>query len=68
MDFLAPLLTQDRQLTVELMGPASREPDDAAEKDSPVPTVFKAVEALLKGFEIPALIIGWSTVAKPPQG
>ena len=53
MDHLAPRLTADRQLTEELMVWASREPEDEGEKDTPEPTVFKAVEALLKGIEIP---------------
>jgi hypothetical protein len=31
----------------------SREPDNGAEKDTPELTVFKAVEAVLKGIEVP---------------
>lgn len=53
MDYLAPHLTADRCLNAELMVPASREPEDESEKDTPEPTVFKAVEALVKGIEIP---------------
>jgi hypothetical protein len=53
MDYLAPHLTVDRCLNAELMVPASREPEDKGEKDTPEPTIFKAVEALLKGIEIP---------------
>jgi len=53
MDYLAPHLTSDRRLDAELIVPASREPADDAEKDSPEPSIFKAVEALLKGIEIP---------------
>jgi len=32
---------------------ASREPEHEAEKDTPELTVFKAVEAVLKGIEVP---------------
>lgn len=53
MDYLAPHLGADRRLNPQLMVPASREPEDEAEKDGPEPSVFKAVEALLKGIEIP---------------
>lgn len=53
MDYLAPHLSADRCLNAELMVSASREPEDAAEKDTPEPTLFKAVEALVKGIEIP---------------
>ncbi|MBK9956505.1 MAG: hypothetical protein IPP18_15695 [Rhodocyclaceae bacterium] len=31
---------------------ATREPEDEAEKDTPESTIFKAVEALLKGIEV----------------
>lgn len=53
MDYLAPHLTADRRLTAGLMVAASREPEDEREKDNAEPTIFKAVEALLKGIEIP---------------
>jgi hypothetical protein len=53
LDYLAPMLTVDRCLTETLMAPATLEPADEAEKDSPEPSVFKAVEALLKGIEVP---------------
>jgi hypothetical protein len=53
MDFLCSYLTADRCLTADLMVPASREPENEAEKDNPEPTIFKAVEALLKGIEVP---------------
>lgn len=53
MAYLAPHLTKDRQLSDKLMGPASREPRNEEEKDTPEPTIFKAVEVLLKGVEIP---------------
>ncbi len=53
LDYLAPHLTADHCLTRGLMDPASREPEDESEKDTPEPSIFKAVEALLKGIEIP---------------
>lgn len=53
LDYVAPQLTADGRLTRGLMGPASREPEDEAEKDNPEPSIFKAVEALLKGIEVP---------------
>jgi hypothetical protein len=40
-------------LSDTLLGPATREPADEAEKDNAEPSVFKAVEALTKGIEIP---------------
>lgn len=42
-----------RFLTRELMAAATVEPTDKAEKDNLNPSVFKAVEALTKGIEIP---------------
>ena len=53
MDFLAPRLVEGNKLTKELMVEASREPDNECEKDTPEPSVFKVVEALTKGIEIP---------------
>ena len=53
MDYLAPHLSADRRLDAELMVWASREPENEGEKDTPEPTIFKAVEVLLKGIEIP---------------
>ena len=53
LDFMAPYLTADRRLTSELMAAASREPMDEGEKDTPEPTIFKAMETLLKGIETP---------------
>lgn len=53
MDFLAPRLVDGNRLTTELMVEATREPDDEAEKDTPDPSVFKVVEAITKGIEIP---------------
>ncbi len=53
MDYLAPRLSANRRLDAQLMVHACREPEDEREKDSPEPTIFKAVEALVKGVEIP---------------
>lgn len=53
MDYLKPLLAEGSRLTDELMPSATREPADENEKDTPEPTIFKAVEALTKGIEIP---------------
>lgn len=53
INYLAPYLTPDRKLTADLMIPASRQPDDEADRDSPEPSVFKALDTLLKGVEIP---------------
>lgn len=46
-------LGSDRRLSEALMVEASREPEDPREKDTPAPTLFKAVEWALKGVEIP---------------
>jgi hypothetical protein len=51
--YLRPHLTSDNRMTFETTVQSSREPDDEAEKDTPELTVFKAVEALLKGIEVP---------------
>ncbi len=53
MDWLSPQLDRGRYLTPELMVQATDEPSDKAEKDNASPSVFKAVEALTKGIEIP---------------
>jgi hypothetical protein len=55
MTWLAPHLHQGRYLTRELMVAATDEPADLTEKDNATPSVFKAVEALTKGIEIPLL-------------
>ncbi len=52
MNYLQPQLLAGNRLTCELMPPATREPDTETEKDSPEPSIFKAVEALTKGTEI----------------
>lgn len=53
MDWLKPHLTDANQLRPEMLEPATREPEDEAEKDNAAPSLFKAVEALTKGIEIP---------------
>lgn len=53
LEYLAREHTPDGRLTRELMVEASREPEDETEKDTSPPSVFKAVETLLKGIEIP---------------
>jgi hypothetical protein len=52
MDRLAPYLSPRMQLNPEMMLEASRKPDDEAEMDNGDFTVFKGVEAVLKGLEI----------------
>ncbi|MCL4744602.1 MAG: metallophosphoesterase [Burkholderiaceae bacterium] len=59
--YLAPHLSEQRQLNRDLMVAASREPDNEADKDTPEPTIFKAVEALLKGIETPLPHPHWFT-------
>ncbi len=53
MDWLAPQLRDGRYLTRDLMQHATDEPEDESEKDNATPSIFKAVEALTKGIEIP---------------
>lgn len=55
MDYLGPLLADGNLLTEELMVQASTEPknENEEEKETAEPSVFKAVEALTKGIEIP---------------
>lgn len=53
LDLLRPYLTEDHRMKLETMILATREPDDESEKDTPDLTVFKAVEAVLKGVEVP---------------
>ncbi len=53
MDWLSPWLREGRYLTRELLPAATLEPQDKAEKDNEEPSVFKAVEALTKGLEVP---------------
>ena len=51
--WLTPKLYDGRCLTRDLMVSAADEPENEADKDDATPTVFKAVEALTKGIEIP---------------
>jgi len=53
IDWLSPRLIDGRYLSPDLLADATTEPDDPAEKDTPAPSVFKAVEAILKGIEVP---------------
>lgn len=53
MDYLRPLLNEDHTLPRELLASAVTEPANQSEKDNAVPSVFKAVEALVKGLEVP---------------
>jgi hypothetical protein len=53
IDWLSPRLRDGRYLTQELLIDATTEPEDPAEKDSAAPSVFKAVEVMTKGIEIP---------------
>ena len=54
MDWLQPShIGADRTLSKDLLVSATREPDDDTEKDNAAPSIFKAVEALTKGIEIP---------------
>lgn len=53
LNYLAPYLTADQQLAPESMIPACREPVDPADKDTPDMSVFKAIEMVLKGVEVP---------------
>jgi hypothetical protein len=50
--YLTPRLLPGARLSAELMQDATREPASEDERDSPDPTIFKAVEMLLKGMEI----------------
>lgn len=53
MQYLEPRLHARRWLTRELLAEATDEPENEAEKDNAIPSLFKAVEALTKGLEIP---------------
>lgn len=53
MDYLEPKLASGNRLTPELMIDASREPANELEKDNADASVFKAVESLTKGIEVP---------------
>jgi hypothetical protein len=53
MDFLTPHLSNDTRIPLALMLDATSEPESLAEKDNAMPSIFKAVEAMCKGIEIP---------------
>ena len=53
MAWLAPHLHQGRYLTRDLILAATTEPEHETEKDDATPSIFKAVEALTKGIEVP---------------
>ena len=53
IDYLTPQLAAGNRLPEAMLPSATREPADEREKDTPDPTVFKAIEALTKGIEIP---------------
>lgn len=51
--YLRPHLTADNRMNFETTVLANREPINEADKDTPELTVFKSVEAVLKGIEVP---------------
>ncbi|HTP25707.1 MAG TPA: metallophosphoesterase [Anaeromyxobacteraceae bacterium] len=51
-EYIAPRLQPGTRLNKELMIPATRKPKDEAGIDTVEPSMFKAVEALLKGMEV----------------
>jgi len=53
MAWLSPQLHDGCRLTRDLIPAATIEPADESEKNNATPTIFKAVEALTKGIEIP---------------
>ena len=53
IDYLRPYLTADNRMQHETVILASREPEDESDKDLPALSVFKAVEIVLKGIEVP---------------
>jgi hypothetical protein len=53
MEYIAPKLTPARCLSEALMAEASRKPANEADLDTPTPSVYKAIEAILKGIELP---------------
>jgi hypothetical protein len=53
IDYLTPLLLPGTRLSRELMPAAALEPESEEEKDGPEPSLYKAVEALIKGIEAP---------------
>lgn len=53
MDFLKPQLSSDTSIPLALMLEATSEPENLAEMDNTEPSIFKAIEAICKGVEIP---------------
>src|SRR4029077_7970780 len=53
IEWLFPRPARGNLLTRDLLIDATTEPVDPEEKDTSTPSVFKAVEALIKGLEIP---------------
>lgn len=53
LGWLTSRLHRERYLTRDLMVAATAEPADETEKDDATPSVFKAVECLTKGIEVP---------------
>jgi hypothetical protein len=51
--WLEPRLDRGRFLTRDLLPDATTEPSDDSEQDNPMPSLFKAVEALTKGIDVP---------------
>jgi len=51
--WLSPRLHERRWLIGDLIKEATKEPEKESEKDNAAPSIFKAVEALTKGIEIP---------------
>lgn len=52
IEYLGSRLLPGARLSAELMQVATKEPESEDERDSPEPSVFKAVEMLLKGMEV----------------
>jgi hypothetical protein len=53
ISWLAPRLHRERYLTKDLMVLATDEPKNETERDDGTQSVFKAVECLTKGIEVP---------------
>jgi hypothetical protein len=53
MEYLVPRLLPGALLSIDLMHAAAHEPQRDEEKDSPEPSMFRAVDMLLKGMEVP---------------
>jgi hypothetical protein len=53
MEYLKTRLREGNRLSPELMIQATQEPKDKTEIDNSTPSVFKAIEAITKGLEVP---------------